>query len=51
MIDETKYSWPIEPIQMKLTRIKGLIFSIAEMNSAYNQMLLDKLSKDSQILS
>ena len=45
MIDETKCSWPIEPIQIKLTRIKGAIFSIADMNSAYNQMPLDKQSQ------
>ena len=45
MIDETKFSWPIEPIQVILTRIKGPIFSIADMNSAYNQMSLDKPSQ------
>ena len=46
MIDETKCSWPIEPIQIILTRIKGPIFlSIADMNSAYNQMPLDKPSQ------
>ena len=44
MIDETKFSWPIEPIQIILARIKGPIFSIADMNSAYNQMPLDKPS-------
>ena len=44
MIDETKCSWPIEPIQVMLTRIKGTIFSIADMNSANNQMPLDKPS-------
>ena len=42
MIDETNCSWPIEPKQIILTRIKGPIFSIADMNSAYNQMPLDK---------
>ena len=45
MIDETKCSWPIELIQIILTRIKGPIFSIADMNSAYNQMPLDKPSQ------
>ena len=45
MIDETKCSWPIELIQIILTRIKGPIFSIADMNSAYNQMALDKPSQ------
>ena len=45
MIDKTKCSWPIEPTQTILTRIKGPIFSIADMNSAYNQMPLDKPSQ------
>ena len=45
MIDKTKCSWPIEPIQAILTRIKGPNFSITDMNSAYNQMPLDKPSE------
>ena len=45
MIEETKCSWSIEPIQVILTRIKGPIFSIVDMNSAYNQMPLDKPSQ------
>ena len=45
MIDGTKCSWPIEPIQIILTRTKGPNFSIADMNSAYNQMPLDKPSQ------
>ena len=45
MIDETKCSWPIEPIQIILTRIKGPIFYIADMNGAYNQMPLEKPSQ------
>ena len=45
MIDETKCSWQIEPIQIKLIRIRGPVFSIADMNSAYNQMPLDKPSQ------
>ena len=45
MINETKFSWPIEQIQIILTRIKGPIFSIADMSSAYNQRPLDKPSK------
>ena len=42
LIDETKCSWPIEPIQVIITRIKGPIFSIADVNTAYNQMPLDR---------
>ena len=45
MIDETKCSRPLEPIQMILARLKGPDFSIADMNSAYNQMPLDKPSQ------
>ena len=45
MIDDTNCSWPIEPFQVILTRIKGPIFSIADMNSANNQMPLDKPSQ------
>ena len=45
MIDETKCSWPIKPIQVILTRIKGAIFSIADTNSAYNQVPIDKPSQ------
>ena len=45
MIDETKGNWPIEPIQIILTRIRGPVFSKADMNSAYNQMPLNKPSQ------
>ena len=46
MIDETICSWPIAPIQVILTRIKGPIFSIADMNNAYYQMPLNKPHKN-----
>ena len=45
MIDETKNSWPIEPVHTILTGIKGPIFSIADMNSAYHKMPLEKPSQ------
>ena len=45
MIHKTKCSWPIEPIQINLTRTKGPIFSIADINSAYRQMPLDNPSQ------
>ena len=45
MIDETKCSWPIEPIKIILTCMQGSIFSIADMNSPYNQMTLNKTSE------
>ena len=45
LIDESKSNWPIEPIQVHLTKINGKYFTTADMNSAYNQMLLDKQSR------
>ena len=43
--DESKCNWPIEPIQVILTKINGKYFTIADMNSAYNQMPLDEQSR------
>ena len=45
LIDETKCSWPIEPIQVILIKINGKYFTTADMNSAYNQMPLDEQSR------
>ena len=45
MIDETKCSWPIELIQIVLTRLKGKFVLKADMNCSYNQMPHDKLSQ------
>ena len=45
LIDESKCNWPIEPIQVILTKINGKYFTIADMNSAYNQMPLDEQSR------
>ena len=42
LIDESKRNWPIEPIQLILTKINGKYFTTADMNSAYNQMPLDE---------
>ena len=50
MIDDTECSWPIEPIQNILTWIEGQNFSLADMNSAYNQMPLDYPSQRLTIL-
>ena len=35
--DESKCNWPIEPIQVILTKINGKYFTTADMNSAYNR--------------
>ena len=45
LIDESKCNWPIEPIQIILTKINGKYFTTADMNSAYNQMPLDEQSR------
>ena len=45
LIDESKCNWPIEPIQVILTKINGKYFTTADMNSAYNQMSLDEQSR------
>ena len=44
MIDESKCNWPIEPVDVALTRINGTIFTTADLNSAYNQKPLDEES-------
>ena len=36
LINESKCNWPIEPIQVILTKIYGKYFKTADMNSAYN---------------
>ena len=45
LIDESKCNWPIEPIQVTLTKINGKKFTTAIMNTAYNQMPLDEQSR------
>ena len=45
LIDESKCNWPIEPIQVILTKINGKYFTTTDMNSAYNQMPLDEQSR------
>ena len=45
LIGESKCNWPIEPIQVILTKINGKHFTTADMNSAYNQMPLDEQSR------
>ena len=44
MINESKCNWPIEPVDVALTRINGTIFTTADLNSAYNQIPLDEQS-------
>ena len=44
LIDESNCNWPIEPVDVALTRINGTIFTTADLNSAYNQIPLDEQS-------
>ena len=44
-IDDFKCNWPIEPIQVFLTKINGKYFTLADIISAYNQMPLDEQSR------
>ena len=45
LIDESKCSWPIEPIQVNLNKVNGKYFTTADMNNAYNQMPIDEQSR------
>ena len=45
LIEESKCNWPIEPIQVILTKINGKYFTTADTNHAYNQMPLDEQSR------
>ena len=45
LIDESKCNWPLEPIQVILTKINGKNFTTADINSAYNQVPLDEQSR------
>ena len=45
LINESNCNWPIEPIQVILTKINGKYFTTADMNSTYNQMPLDEQSR------
>ena len=44
MIDESKCNWPIEQVEVALTRINATMFTTADLNSAYNQIPLDEES-------
>ena len=45
LIDESKCNWPIEPIQVILTKIIGKYSTTADMSNAHNQMPLDEQSR------
>ena len=38
--DLTNYSWPLEPVQMIMTRVNGKFFSLSDSSCAYHQVPL-----------
>ena len=38
--DLTNYSWPLEPVQMIMTRVNGKFVSVSELSCAYHQVPL-----------
>ena len=38
--DLTIYSWPLEPVQMIMTRVNGKFFSVSDLSCAYHQVPL-----------
>ena len=45
LIDESECNWPIEPIQVIVTKINGKYITTADINIAYNEMPLDQQSR------
>ena len=46
--DLTNYSWPVEPVQMIMTRVNGKFFSVSDLSCAYHQV---PLSSETQKLT
>ena len=46
--DLTNYSWPLEPVQMIMTRVNGKVFSVSDLPCAYHQV---PLSSETQKLT
>ena len=40
VIDLKNYSWPLEPVQMIMTRVSGKFFSVSDFSCAYHQVPL-----------
>ena len=38
--DLLNYSWPLEPVQMIMTRVNGKVFSVSDLSCAYHQVPL-----------
>ena len=46
--DLTNYSWPLEPVQMIMTRVNGKVYSVSDLSCAYHQV---PLSSETQKLT
>ena len=46
--DLTNYTWPLEPLQMIMTRVDGKIFTVIDLSCAYRQV---PLSRETQKLT
>ena len=46
--DLTNYSWPLEPVQMIMTRVNGKVSSVSDLSCAYHQV---PLSNETQKLT
>ena len=46
--DLTNYSWPLEPVQMIITRVNGKVFSASDLSCDYHQV---PLSSETQTLT
>ena len=44
--DLSNNSWPLEPVQMLLTRLDGVCYTTSDLVSAYNQVLLSADTKN-----
>ena len=40
--DQLNYSWPLEAVQMLLTRLDGVYYTTSDLASAYNQVPLSE---------
>ena len=40
LTDLTNYYWPLEPVQMIMTRVNGKVFSVSDLSCAYHQVSL-----------
>ena len=45
--DLTNYSWPLEPVQMIMTRVNGKFFSVSNLSCAYHQVPLSPATQKS----